>query len=152
MLLSGRLWNQFWKLPHELISAVVANHIFFLLSVQVSSLILQLMEALKNECILLQWLSAIRCISCKCRVLYRLALERSVKGKVQCYLCPSNVFRTRAVPLTQLFASVCLEHDIRSHNSFVHVWSVYKCAIMNVQDNYCKNIGDICARIFTNVQ
>jgi len=38
------------------------------------------MEAVKKECILLQWLSAVRCISHKGTLLCRQALERYSKG------------------------------------------------------------------------
>lgn len=47
---------------------------------QVSFVILQLMEAVKKGCILLQRLSAVRCISHKCTLLCRQALERYSKG------------------------------------------------------------------------
>lgn len=114
---------------------------------QVSFAILQWMEAVKKGCILLQWLSAVRCISHKHTLLCRQVLERYSKGggaalsaSAACWK-DSGIWRT--MHLTEFFALVCSYSVTCSPNSSIPIQFVYKRAIMNVQNNCFGNIVDI---------
>lgn len=115
----------------------------------------QLMEAVKKECILLQWLSAVRCISYKRTSLCRQALKGTIRGEVQHYLSAacwkdSGIWRT--IHLTEFFALVCSHSVTRSPNSSVPIQFVYKCAVVNVHSNCFGKIVDILVHTFPNIQ